>query len=77
MEEKVFDRACRRCRYNPTALPPYVEMKQVQVTELPKTKLYRYAKKNKLRVDCVFCQAVRDLGSKTPVLLILNDERFV
>lgn len=77
MEERVFDEVCRHCRYNPTALPPYVEMKQFQVTELPKTKLYRYAKKNKLRVHCVFCQAVRDLGFKTPIPVILNDKRFV
>jgi hypothetical protein len=76
MKRKDFDWICRHCRYNPTAVPPYVKMKQFHASELKKTKLYRYAKKNKLRADCVFCQAVRQRGLKDGTLIILNDKRF-
>lgn len=76
MEKTVFDRICRHCRYNPTAVPPYVKMRQFGAAGLTKTKLCKYAKKNKLRIDCVFCQAVRELGSKEPMPLISNDKRF-
>lgn len=76
MEKKGFDWVCRHCRYNPTAVPPYVKMKQFQASGLTKTKLYKYARKHKLRVDCVFCRAVRELGFREQMPLILNDKRF-
>jgi hypothetical protein len=39
MEKKGFDWVCRHCRNNPTALPPYVEMKPFPVNGLTKKAL--------------------------------------
>ena len=76
MEKRSFSWICRHCKFNPTALPPYVKMKRFFVNGLTKTKLYKHARKNKLRVNCVFCQAVRERGSRRRLSLILNDKRF-